>query len=175
MNTTAQTVDRPPDSSGRRRWSRRAVALTAVAALPLAGATATLATTAVVKANPGGLTAAGPVNAEYGFPSWYQDKNGKRVELCLDGNDPMCGFVAAPVAGFDNTQPTVFPTNFPSEAFYMNAASTLTLPNGGKAVLTLSLEGAFVNNAVKNGDQIAFARQRIFVTNGPTSSTLHFH
>src|SRR3954451_13147528 len=104
MNTTAQTVDRPPDSSGtRRRWSRRAVALAAVAALPLAGATAPLATTAVVKANPGGLTAAGPVNAEYGFPAWYQDNTGKRVELCLDGNGPLGGFVAGPGARFGDT------------------------------------------------------------------------
>src|SRR4051812_39749427 len=175
MNTTAQTVDRPPDSSGtRRRWSRRAVALTAVAALPLAGATAALATTAVVKTNPGGLTAVGPVNSEYGFPAWYQDNTGKRVELCLDGNDPMCGFVAAPVAGFDNTQPTVFPTNFPNEAFYALASSTLTLPNGGKATLTLGLEAAFTNQ-VQNGDQITFARQRIFVVGGPANTTLHFH
>src|SRR4051812_2060905 len=175
MNTTAQTVDRPPDSSGpRRRWSRRAVALAAVAALPLAGATAALATTAVVKANPGGLTAVGPVNSEYGFPAWYQDNTGKRVELCLDGNDPMCGFVAAPVAGFDNTQPTVFPTNFPDETFYASANSTLTLPNGGKATLGLSLEAAFTNQ-VQNGDQITFARQRIFVVGGPKNATLHFH
>src|SRR4051794_5004597 len=174
MNTTAQPVDRPPDSSGRRRWSRRAVALTAVAALPLAGATAALATTAVVKTNPGGLTAVGPVNSEYGFPAWYQDNTGKRVELCLDGNDPMCGFVAAPVAGFDNTQPTVFPTNFPNEAFYALASSPLTLPNGGKATLGLSLEAAFTNQ-VQNGDQTPFARQRIFVVGGPANTTLHFH
>src|SRR3954447_25863972 len=175
MNTTAHTVDRPPGSSGtRRRWSRRAVALTAVAALPLAGATAALATTAVVKTNPGGITAVGPVNSENGFPAWYQDKGGRRLELCLDGNDPMCGFVAPPVAGSDNTAPTVFPTNFPDEAFYMAAGSMLTLPNGGKATLTLGLEAAFTNQ-VQNGDQITFARQRIFVVGGPANTTLHFH
>ena len=50
-----------------------------------------------------------------------QDGKGVRTELCLDGNDPMCGFVAAPVEGFDNTAPTVFPDNFPDEAFYMAA------------------------------------------------------
>ena len=86
----------------------------------------------------------------------------------------MCGFVAAPVEGFDNTAPTVFPDNFPDEAFYMAAGSSLTLPNGGKATLTLGVEGAFLN-AVQNGDQITFARQRIFVVGGPPSTTLHFH
>src|SRR5215211_2451571 len=69
-------------SDRRRRWSRRALAATAVVALPLGFASAAMAESAVVKTNPGGLTTAGPVNAEYGFPAWYQDKGGQRVELC---------------------------------------------------------------------------------------------
>src|SRR3954469_11321272 len=165
---------RSSESGRRRRWSRRATAGTAGVPLPLAVASVAFADSGVVKSNPGGLTAVGPVNAEYGFPAWYQDNTGKRVELCLDGNDPMCGFVAAPVAGFDNTQPTVFPTNFPDETFYASANSTLTLPNGGKATLGLSLEAAFTNQ-VQNGDQITFARQRIFVVGGPADTTLRFH
>src|SRR4051812_26911764 len=156
---------RSSESGRRRRWSRRAIAATAVVALPLAVASVAFADSGVVKSNPGGLTAVGPVNAEYGFPAWYQDKNSQRVELCLDGNDPMCGFVGAPVAGFDNTQPTVFPTNFPDEQFYMLASSQLALPGGGKATLTLGLEASFLNQ-VQNGDQITFARQRIYVVNG---------
>jgi hypothetical protein len=91
----------------------------------LAGAA--LATTAVVRKNPGGISVAGPVNTEWGFPAWYQDSKGVRTELCLDRNDPMCGFAATPVEGFDNTTPTVFPDNFPDEAFYMAAGSSLTL------------------------------------------------
>jgi len=150
------------------------MAATAVVALPLALASVALADSRVVTSNPGGLTAVGPVNADYGFPAWYQDKNKQRVELCLDGNDPMCGYVGAPVAGFDNTQPTVFPTNFPDEQFYMLASSQLALPGGGKATLTLGLEASFLNQ-VQNGDQITFARQRIYVVNGPKSATLHFH
>src|SRR3954447_15024431 len=165
---------RSSESGRRRRWSRRAIAATAGGALPLAVASVAFADSGVVKSNPGGLTAVGPVNAEYGFPAWYEDKNSQRVELCLDGNDPMCGFVAAPVAGFDNTQPTVFPSNFPDEAFYMMAGSSLTLPNGGKATLTLGLEAAFTNQ-VQNGDQIVFPRQRIVVVGGPANTTLHFH
>ena len=156
-----------------RRVGRGGIALAGAVALATGLASTALATTAVVTKNVGGITTVGPVNAEYGFPAWYGDKGGKRVELCLDGNDPMCGFVAAPVEGFDNTAPTVFPTNFPDEAFYMSAGSTLTLPNGGRATLTLGLEAAFLN-AVQNGDQITFARQRIFVVGGPASTTLHF-
>jgi hypothetical protein len=169
-----------PTAGGRRRtgvlrrFGKGGVALAAAVALSTALASTALATTAVVKKNPGGITVTGPVNTEWGFPAWYQDGKGVRTELCLDGNDPMCGFVAAPVEGFDNTAPTVFPDNFPDEAFYMAAGSSLTLPNGGKATLTLGVEAAFLN-AVQNGDQITFARQRIFVVGGPPSTTLHFH
>lgn len=157
-----------------RRFGKGGAALAAAVDLSTMVASTALATTAVVKKNPGGITTAGPVNTEYGFPAWYQDSKNLRTELCLDGNDPMCGFVAAPVEGFDNTAPTAFPTNFPDEAFYMSAGSALTLPNGGKATLTLGVEAAFLN-AVQNGDQITFARQRIFVVGGPPSTTLHFH
>src|SRR4051794_35253217 len=176
---TNRTSPRGPAAGGPRtrvlrHVGRGGAALAAAVALATGVATTALATTAVVTKNAGGITTVGPVNTEYGFPAWYGDKGGKRVELCLDGNDPMCGFVAAPVEGFDNTAPTVFPDNFPDEAFYMAAGSSLTLPNGGKATLTLGVEAAFLN-AVQNGDQITFARQRIFVVGGPPSTTLHFH
>jgi hypothetical protein len=169
----------PPTAGHRRnsvlqRIGKGGIAAAAAVALSASLASTALATTAVVKKNPGGITAVGPVNTEWGFPAWYQDGKGVRTELCLDGNDPMCGFVAAPVEGFDNTAPTVFPDNFPDEAFYMAAGSSLTLPNGGKATLTLGVEAAFLN-AVQNGDQITFSRQRIFVVGGPASTTLHFH
>jgi hypothetical protein len=174
MNTTPHAVGRPPDSRGTgRRWARRAVAFAAVGALPLAGVTGALAATDITTPSSGAITAVGPTNSEYGFPAWYEDKSGTRVELCLNGQDPMCGFVGAPVAGFNETQPAVFPTNFPDEQFYFLAGSTLTLPNGGKAVLTLGLEAAFTNT-VQNGDQITFARQRVFVTGGPANTELTF-
>jgi hypothetical protein len=181
INQTSSGAIAPDSAAGGgrrtgvlRRFGKGGAALAAAVALSTMVASTALATTAVVKKNPGGITTAGPVNTEYGFPAWYQDSKNLRTELCLDGNDPMCGFVAAPVEGFDNTAPTAFPTNFPDEAFYMSAGSALTLPNGGKATLTLGVEAAFLN-AVQNGDQITFARQRIFVVGGPPSTTLHFH
>src|SRR4051794_13431510 len=175
MSTTHRVNGPPKHRAGGRsgRWSRRAIAAAAIVALPLAATTSAFATTSVVVKNPGGLTAVGPVNTDTGFPAWYQDKSGAktRAELCLDQDNPMCGFLPGDVP--NPNQPISFPDNFPEEAFYFLAGSSLTLPNGGKATLTLALEGAFANS-VTNGDQIFFARQRIFVVGGPANTTLHF-
>ena len=155
--------------------ARAGSALAAAVALSTAVASTALATTAVVKKNPGGITAAGPVNTEYGFPAWYQDSKGMRTELCLDGNDPMCGFVAAPVEGFDNTAPTVFPDQLPGRGL-LHGGRVLADPaerRQGHADPRASRRHS--SNAVQNGDQITFARQRIFVVGGPASTTLHFH
>jgi hypothetical protein len=174
MQTTTHRVNGPPKHrAGRRnsRWSRRAIAATAIIALPLAATTSAFATTAVTEKNPNGITAVGPVNTDNGFPAWYQDKTGTRVELCLDKDNPMCGFLPGDIP--DETKPIAFDTNFPEEAFYFLAGSSIDLPGGGKATLTLGLEAAFANT-VTNGDQVVFARQRIFVVDGPTNTTLHF-
>jgi hypothetical protein len=147
----------------------------AIVALPLA-ATSAFASTAVTVKNPGGLTAVGPVNTQDGFPAWYEDRNGTRLELCMDGANPLCGPLTSnpdQTPPYDAAQPTVFPDNFPDEAFYFLASSLITFPNGGKATLTLGLEGAFANT-VTNGDQITFARQRIFVKGGPANTTITF-
>jgi hypothetical protein len=175
--TAPGRVASPLRSDGHRfrlHGRRRAVAaLTAVAAVTvsLLGATDAFAVTGVAEKNPGGLTKVGPVNSQNGFPSWYEDSAGKRVELCLDKDNPLCGFLPGDVP--DETQPIAFPGNFPEEAFYALAGSTLDLPGGGRATLTLGLEAAFAN-AVQDGDQVTFARQRIFVRGGPADTTLTF-
>jgi hypothetical protein len=82
--------------------------------------------------------------------------------------------------GFDPEQPTVFPTdtdpgNFPEESFYTAVGSTIDFPaTGGRAVLTLAIEAAFANE-ITNGDQVVFARQRIYVTDGPANTTITFN
>src|SRR4051812_21424076 len=170
MPTSTRRGDGPPATGAagrRRRWSHRAIVATAVVALPLA-ATSAFASTAVTEKNPGGLSAVGPVNTENGFPAWYQDKNNTRVELCLDKDNPLCGFLPGDVP--DETRPIAFPDNFPEEAFYFLAGSGIDFPNGGRATLTLGLEGAFANT-VTNGDQVVFARQRVFVKGGPANTT----
>ncbi|WP_307031534.1 hypothetical protein [Arthrobacter globiformis] len=130
-----------------------------------------MAATLVTQTNPNKLTAVGPVNTEYGFPSWYEDSNKTRVELCLDAENPLCGFLPGDIP--DETAPISFPGNFPEEAFYMLAGSELALPGGGRAVLVLGLEAAFANT-VTEGDQVVFGRQRIVVKGAPANTTLTF-
>src|SRR3954468_13708820 len=150
-----------------RRFGRRGAAAVASLALLMGGVGAAAAATQVTEKNPGGLIAVGPVSGDNGFPAWYEDSNHLRVELCLDDTNPLCGFLPGDVP--NPNQPISFPDNFPEEAFYFLAGSSLTLPNGGKATLTLALEGAFANS-VTNGDQMVFARQRIFVVGGPANT-----
>ncbi|MDQ0673929.1 hypothetical protein QFZ36_001490 [Pseudarthrobacter siccitolerans] len=168
-------VPTPAETSGIRLTritaTRRGVAAAAALILTTAGLSSAVAATQVTVKNPGQLTAVGPVNTEYGFPSWYEDSTKTRVELCLDAENPLCGFLPGDVP--DETAPISFPDNFPDEAFYMLAGSELDLPGGGKAVLVLGLEAAFANT-VTAGDQVVFGRQRIVVKGGPANSTLEF-
>ncbi|MFP3461650.1 hypothetical protein R5O87_12430 [Arthrobacter globiformis] len=161
----------PRHRAPRPASRRRAVAAATALLLAASGAGTSLAATQVTVKNPGGLTGVGPVNTEYGFPSWYEDSNKTRVELCLDAENPLCGFLPGDIP--DGTAPISFPDNFPEEAFYMLAGSELTLPGGGRAVLVLGLEAAFANT-VTQGDQVVFGRQRIVVKGGPANSTLTF-
>src|SRR5262249_6476284 len=74
------------------------------------------------------------------------------------------------------SKPLSFPDNFPDEWFYFRAISTMTTPTGGKALLTLATEGAFLNGVVVPGDQITFTRLRIRVpglTPGGTYTVTH--
>jgi hypothetical protein len=141
-------------------------------ALPLTLATTSLAATRVTVTNPGGLVEVGPVNAEHGFPSWYEDSAGTRLEPCLDLDNPMCGLLPDEVP--DPDAPISYPDNFPGEFFYQLAGAELDLPGGGRAVLTLGLEAAWANDVVRNGDQVTFARTRVVVRDAPADSILTF-
>lgn len=156
---------------GRSLLERRNVAAAAAVLLTATGVGSAVAATQVTQANTGGLIAVGPTNAAYGFPSWYEDKNHTRLELCLEAQNPLCGFLPGDVP--NETAEISFPDNFPDEAFYMLAGSELELPGGGRAVLVLGLEAAFANS-VTDGDQVVFGRQRIVVKDGPANQTLTF-
>ncbi len=108
-----------------------------------------------------GIGSHGPVTEAYGwFPEWYEDSAGTRLELCLEG--PYCmASIEAPLPHPD--QPASFPDNFPEEAFWWAAETTLTYP-GGQALLVLGQEAAFANGPLVAGDQVAFARIRIRAT-----------
>jgi hypothetical protein len=104
------------------------------------------------------LTQVGPL-ADHGFPSWYRDSNGVRLEPCVTLNDPLCSALPDTVA--DPNAPISFPNNFPDEMFYQLAGATVTLTNGVRATIGMDLEGAFANGTVIPGDQMVFGRVRI--------------
>jgi hypothetical protein len=143
----------------RKRILKLAVVLFAITSLGVARAYA---------ATPAVSPATDPAD---GFPLWYQDANGVRLEACLDANDPNCVVFADP--GFNPANPLVFPTNFPGEFFYFVADSdkitTPGCPAAGfpplaqGAFVRVAAEGTFLNGTPVPGEQIVFGRIRISV------------
>ena len=131
---------------------------------------------------PGGNPDNVAVSLAHGFPLWYRDQNGVKLELCLDqptttatGTVTPC-LTAEPFAGF----PISFPTNFGSEAFWWNATAVgvfTSLLNGvpatgGDILVVAALEASF-GNALGNPEenqQVAFGRIRVRV-NVPVAGT----
>ena len=110
-----------------------------------------------------GLKTVGPIDETNGFPLWYKDTSGQRLELCLNPNDPMCimGDLPTPDA------PVAFPTNFPDEAFWAVGDSAMASNGtGGKAQLVTALEAAFASadGLPAVGQQISFGRIRVRVS-----------
>lgn len=135
-----------------------------VLSLATVAAASSIASAAVIPpgTNGPGLAAVGPVSATDGFPVWYKDKAGLRLENCISVADPLC-----PARGAmpDATAPISFPDNYPDEGFYSLTNATLSTANAGKALLVVALEQAFRSGPVVPGDQITFARLRLKVTN----------
>jgi hypothetical protein len=146
-----------------RRLSRRTAVTAGAAAVALA-ASGTLVAVAVTPPpahlnNTVGLKMVGPIDETNGFPLWYQDTNGTRLELCTDPGDANC--IVGPVQ--TPGQPVVFPSNFPQEAFYSNAGAALATNGGtGKAKLVTGVEAAFAGAGDQiPGNQITFGRIRV--------------
>lgn len=106
------------------------------------------------------LSGFGPIDPSHGFPIWYEDTLGQRLEFCIDPADTLC---LPPAEPFDPSLPLKFPNNFPEEAFWWTAETELLLPNGGNVLLVMALEAAFASSSglPEPGQQIAFARIRI--------------
>jgi hypothetical protein len=154
----------------RSRWSRRVpTVLAAMLVMLTVIAQGALAVTQVTVNSTVALKAVGPTSSVHGFPAWYQDSTGLRLEPCLDGDNPECGFLPGDIP--DPDAPISFPGNFPEEFFYFLAGSTLDLPGGGRAVLTSGLEAAFLNG-VNPGEQVTFSRVRVVVRGGPANQTI---
>ncbi|MBT2692228.1 IPT/TIG domain protein [Bacillus sp. ISL-55] len=103
----------------------------------------------------------GPINALNGFPVWYKDENGLRLQLNTDPNDLFSGLTPADLP--NPGQPVSFPDNFPAEAFYFAAEAEMETGTGERARLVLAIEAAFTNEVPAEGDQTVFGRVRIRV------------
>lgn len=103
---------------------------------------------AAVLAGPAGatLSAVGPVNPRTGFPDWYQDASGLKLQLCLDGL-PVCSAAPGDLVAPDG------------EAFWWRAQGDLT-SGALKAKMALAQEAAFA------GGGVSFGRIRVTVTGG---------
>jgi hypothetical protein len=117
------------------------------------------------------------------FPMWYQDTSNLSLELCqskaassrVGATVPpsyMCILGAEPGI-FDDTQPMVFPDNWPSEMFwYLAEASIPQVGNSGYEleVYVAGIEAAFTAENPVDGDQASFARIRMRIS-VPTAGT----
>jgi hypothetical protein len=144
---------------------------------PLLAALVTLAafvTLAIAGPASASLVKAGPINPQTGFPAWYEDGNGLRLEPCVT-SVANC-FAGGTVPKAD--QPFSVPGNAPDELFYYDVDSTMTSANGGTAFLRVALEGGFASasGAPEAGKQAVFARVRVRVDNlvpGATYTVTH--
>ncbi|KAA0977210.1 hypothetical protein [Pseudomonas sp. ANT_J28] len=122
------------------------------------------------------------VQANGSFAAWYQDTHGRTLDLCLSkavssrvpsapgAPTYMCNLLPAPGI-FDDTQPLVFPTNFPDEAFWFTGDGTIVDATRGIDLTYVSaVEAAFSGGDPVEGDQISFARIRLRV-DVPTAGT----
>ena len=108
-----RSTGRLRSQAGGTRRSTRAVVL-AVAVLTGVGGIAAAAVLPPGTNGPG-LTTVGPVSATDGFPVWYKDKTGLRLENCISQADPLCPAIGALP---DPAVPVSFPDNYPDEGFY---------------------------------------------------------
>ncbi|MBE0598122.1 MAG: hypothetical protein IH614_12710 [Desulfuromonadales bacterium] len=111
------------------------------------------------------LAAMGPSIEPHGFPSYYEDATGLRLEPCLpppagfssvagDGVNGMCAFDPLDLDSDIKVAGEIF--------WWMATASIDNFPGGGDAILTLGIEGTFggAEDPV-DGQQITFGRTRI--------------
>ncbi|MGH8328941.1 MAG: hypothetical protein ACRES0_00720 [Pseudomonas sp.] len=115
------------------------------------------------------------VPANGSFAAWYQDTHGRTLELCLSKavssrvasapGAPAYMCLLNPTPGvFDDTQPVVFPSNFPDEAFWFTGdGSIVDAARGIDLTYVSAVEAAFSAEEPVDGDQVSFGRIRIRV------------
>jgi hypothetical protein len=141
---------------------RRRIVLVTVALVMLFGSAV---------ASHAGLNAVDPGNppgtytAAFGnYPVWYQDTNGRALQLCL--TESLCLPPVLP----NPDAPMAFPGNWPDELFWFTGDAAIV--SAGLDLRYISaIEAAFgAAGGVADGEQISFARIR-FVADVPTAGT----
>lgn len=132
------------------------------------------------------LDLVGPVDATNGFPSWYMDRNGVALELCVPNNAAELAGGACVILPADQPNlPEVFPSNWFLEHFYTLASVVLPTaglgPTGtpvagaGKLTINMGLEASFPSTPITNGQQITFNRWRAIQANMPCTGSYTYY
>lgn len=114
----------------RRGGARRPFAALLFGLLAVLVLMTTLALPANAQQAPEPKLSTGPTNPSTNYPFWYEDREGTRLEPCLEA-DPLCGEGAptGPINSF---------ADFPEEAFYWGGEAVLDVGDGGRAVLAIA-------------------------------------
>jgi len=112
----------------------------------------------------------GPISPQTNFPIWYQDAQGKTLELCTANNDLLGACLFAPP---DPTDPTngayQQQIGFADEAFWYAAQGDLTIapstecPTCSRGLVLYSVEAAYGLGPASKGDEITFTRTRLWI------------
>lgn len=105
--------------------------------------------------------------APHGYPAWYSDATGLQLELCVPppaGNASRPDLCIGDPLELDAEGNPINPLVLTGESFWWMGTSSLAMPGGGDALLTLAIEGTFGGaEAPIDGQQISFGRTRIRV------------
>lgn len=112
--------------------------------------------------NPERLAFVGPRERTHGFPMWYEDATGTRLDLALDNGPLTPAGEQPPHPG----APLSIPDNLPEEGFYFYAESEIAVGGAagtvGRARLILGLEAAFGGPGTPADDaRVVFSRIRV--------------
>jgi len=106
---------------------------------------------------------------------WYQDTPGLALGQCLEANR----FCELPLPGeelnFNPFLPVDFPANFPIEFSYFLAEAFVANPLSPLKGYDIGLEGGFLNEAIVDGEQIAFGFMSLRVDNLPAGNYRIIH